>query len=57
MFAECAEDEFDCDDDTCIADDLKCNDRFNCKFLKDESDCPKVSYEICVLIKIKFTHH
>lgn len=41
--AECAADEFDCDDDTCIAGDLKCNDRNNCKFLKDEADCPKVS--------------
>lgn len=36
----CAEDEFDCDDDTCIAMQLKCNGRNNCKFKKDESTCP-----------------
>ncbi|KAJ6637091.1 Neuropilin and tolloid-like protein 2 [Pseudolycoriella hygida] len=30
--------EFDCDDDTCISKALKCNERLNCKFFKDETD-------------------
>lgn len=37
--SECRDDEFDCDDDTCIAKDLECNRRNNCKFLKDEAEC------------------
>lgn len=37
--SECRDDEFDCDDDTCIAKDLECNMRNNCKFLKDEAEC------------------
>ncbi|KAG4067257.1 hypothetical protein HA402_000248 [Bradysia odoriphaga] len=35
---KCVEGEYDCDDDTCIKDGLKCNGRPNCKFLKDESE-------------------
>lgn len=35
----CGDDEFDCDDDTCIDISLKCNDRANCKFKKDEAAC------------------
>lgn len=37
--ADCLDEEYDCDDDTCIASDLECNGRTNCKFLKDEADC------------------
>lgn len=39
FFTDCLDDEYDCDDDTCIANDLECNGRVNCKFLKDESEC------------------
>lgn len=35
----CGDDEFDCDDETCIDISLKCNDRPNCKFKKDEANC------------------
>ncbi|XP_065365033.1 uncharacterized protein Neto [Calliphora vicina] len=37
--SSCAEDEYDCEDATCIAGNLKCNGRNNCKFLWDEEDC------------------
>lgn len=40
LLVECKADEFDCDDDTCIDASLYCNKRNNCKFLKDEVDCP-----------------
>ncbi|XP_031638805.1 neuropilin and tolloid-like protein 1 [Contarinia nasturtii] len=37
----CGENEFDCDDETCIDMSLYCNEHPNCKFRKDEgSDCP-----------------
>ncbi|XP_055323319.1 uncharacterized protein LOC129578577 [Sitodiplosis mosellana] len=36
---ECGENEFDCDDETCIDLSLKCNQRANCKFRKDEMQC------------------
>lgn len=42
----CAEDEFDCDDDTCIDLTLKCNQQPNCKFKKDEAAC-----EVTILIQ------
>lgn len=32
--------EFDCDDDLCIDINLKCDNRENCKFKKDEANCP-----------------
>ncbi|XP_073834477.1 neuropilin and tolloid-like isoform X2 [Musca autumnalis] len=35
----CAENEYDCEDATCIAADLKCNQRDNCKFRWDEEGC------------------
>lgn len=37
--SECADDEFNCEDATCISDTLKCNGRFNCRFRWDEDDC------------------
>ncbi|KAM7348820.1 neuropilin and tolloid-like isoform 1-T4 [Cochliomyia hominivorax] len=37
--SSCAEDEYDCEDATCIAGNLKCNGRSNCKFLWDEEGC------------------
>ncbi|XP_025830772.1 cubilin homolog [Agrilus planipennis] len=35
----CYDDEFDCDDTTCIAEELRCNDVNNCRFMLDEEDC------------------
>ncbi|KAH8275094.1 hypothetical protein KR018_011788, partial [Drosophila ironensis] len=37
--AACTEDEYDCEDATCISKDLKCNDLDNCKFRWDEEGC------------------
>lgn len=40
----CEPNELDCEDDTCIiSEGLKCNNRPNCKFQKDEEGCPQVS--------------
>uniref|UniRef100_A0A1I8NNB7 CUB domain-containing protein n=1 Tax=Stomoxys calcitrans TaxID=35570 RepID=A0A1I8NNB7_STOCA len=36
---KCTEDEYDCEDATCIAAYLKCNQRDNCKFRWDEESC------------------
>lgn len=46
----CAANELDCDDDTCISIDLKCNDVNNCKFQKDEEDCK----DVCILCTCAF---
>ncbi|XP_049790336.1 neuropilin and tolloid-like protein 2, partial [Schistocerca nitens] len=39
----CLDDEFDCQDDTCISRTLRCNNRINCRFLWDEEkeECKK----------------
>lgn len=44
---ECQDDEFDCEDGTCINSSLKCNKANNCKFLKDEAKvhCPVSSFD------------
>ncbi|XP_012540616.2 uncharacterized protein LOC105839105 [Monomorium pharaonis] len=34
----CNEDEYDCEDATCIAADLQCNKKHNCRFKWDEDD-------------------
>lgn len=47
MFAACAENEYDCEDATCIAADLKCNQRDNCKFRWDEEGC-----EVCMCQRV-----
>ncbi|XP_053950627.1 uncharacterized protein LOC128858401 isoform X1 [Anastrepha ludens] len=39
------DEEYDCEDATCISKDLKCNGRDNCKFRWDEEDCKKESAE------------
>lgn len=36
---DCDSNEFNCDDDTCISRDLKCDNYHNCKFKKDEVGC------------------
>ncbi|KAL5278301.1 neto-1 family protein [Megaselia abdita] len=35
----CADNEYDCEDATCIDAELKCNGRANCKFRWDEDNC------------------
>ncbi|XP_076268255.1 neuropilin and tolloid-like isoform X1 [Rhynchophorus ferrugineus] len=35
----CADDEFDCEDATCISSSLKCNGFYNCRFRWDEDNC------------------
>ncbi|XP_060523543.1 neuropilin and tolloid-like protein 2 [Cylas formicarius] len=35
----CEDDEFDCEDATCISATLKCNGLYNCRFRWDEDDC------------------
>lgn len=35
----CADDEYDCEDATCISLDLRCNGRVNCRFRWDEDEC------------------
>ncbi|XP_058829976.1 uncharacterized protein LOC131689131 [Topomyia yanbarensis] len=37
----CDEDEYDCEDATCISGDLRCNGRINCRFRWDEDECQK----------------
>lgn len=45
MRGTCEPHELDCEDDTCIiSEGLKCNKRPNCKFQKDEEDCPPVTF-------------
>ncbi|XP_017872513.1 PREDICTED: uncharacterized protein LOC108620138 [Drosophila arizonae] len=50
----CTEDEYDCEDATCISSDLKCNDRDNCKFRFDEEKCsnetPGQSEHVVIII-------
>lgn len=45
LFSGCFEDEFDCEDKTCISEDLRCNDVVNCRFRWDEDNCD-VSHSI-----------
>ncbi|XP_055713614.1 neuropilin and tolloid-like protein 1 [Phlebotomus papatasi] len=35
----CEDDEYDCEDATCISDKLRCNGRVNCRFRWDEDEC------------------
>nr|XP_036227660.1 uncharacterized protein LOC106618278 [Bactrocera oleae]XP_036227661.1 uncharacterized protein LOC106618278 [Bactrocera oleae]XP_036227662.1 uncharacterized protein LOC106618278 [Bactrocera oleae] len=41
----CTEEEYDCEDATCIDLKLKCNSRDNCKFRWDEDNCNKETSE------------
>lgn len=45
LVASCVDTEYDCEDNTCIASNLQCNGRVNCRFEWDEESC-KVSLEI-----------
>ncbi|XP_062549371.1 uncharacterized protein LOC134213920 [Armigeres subalbatus] len=35
----CDDEEYDCEDATCISSDLRCNGRINCRFRWDEDEC------------------
>ncbi|XP_050298728.1 neuropilin and tolloid-like protein 2 isoform X2 [Anthonomus grandis grandis] len=35
----CLDNEFDCEDYTCISSTLRCNERYNCRFRWDEEGC------------------
>lgn len=49
----CEANELDCEDDTCIiSEGLKCNKRPNCKFQKDEENCPQVRLKICIYVAV-----
>ncbi|XP_055627561.1 uncharacterized protein LOC129769360 [Toxorhynchites rutilus septentrionalis] len=39
----CDDDEYDCEDATCISSDLRCNGRINCRFRWDEDECQKAN--------------
>lgn len=36
---KCAADEFDCEDSSCIKEELKCDGQVNCRFRTDEESC------------------
>lgn len=36
----CSSDEYDCEDFSCIASELRCNGVNNCRFRWDEDGCP-----------------
>lgn len=36
--ANCRDDEYDCDDQTCIKKELRCNGQVNCRFRWDEDE-------------------
>lgn len=48
----CAEDEFDCDDATCIAKSLKCNGFYNCRFRWDEDNCQVSTFQLNVILQL-----
>nr|XP_029732898.1 uncharacterized protein LOC109416133 [Aedes albopictus] len=39
LFSACDDNEYDCEDATCISSDLRCNGRINCRFRWDEDEC------------------
>lgn len=39
-FTACGSDQYDCEDLTCIASELRCNKVENCRFRWDEDGCP-----------------
>lgn len=40
IFLACDSDQYDCEDLTCIASELRCNKVDNCRFRWDEDGCP-----------------
>lgn len=36
---ECRSNEFSCNDGTCIVNELRCNNKYDCHDMSDESDC------------------
>lgn len=43
----CDDDEYDCEDATCISSDLRCNGRINCRFRWDEDECQVIDLNKC----------
>lgn len=41
-FLACGSDQYDCEDLTCIASELQCNQIENCRFRWDEDGCPVI---------------
>lgn len=39
LWIACNDNEYDCEDATCISIDLRCNGRVNCRFRWDEDEC------------------
>lgn len=48
MFLACGSDQYDCEDLTCIASELRCNQVENCRFRWDEDGCP-VNFNFIIL--------
>ena len=48
--ANCEEDEYDCEDATCISADLRCNGRVNCRFRWDEDECQVSGREASIVM-------
>lgn len=44
LFLACGNDQYDCEDLTCIASELRCNKVENCRFRWDEDGCPVYFY-------------
>jgi hypothetical protein len=44
IFLACGNDQYDCEDLTCIASELRCNKVENCRFRWDEDGCPVYYY-------------
>ncbi|XP_059473149.1 neuropilin and tolloid-like protein 2 isoform X2 [Neocloeon triangulifer] len=56
----CDSDEFDCEDNTCISRNMRCNGRINCRFRWDEDECINkhvsiLNSEHIIIILIIFT--
>lgn len=49
MFPACGTDQYDCEDLTCIASELRCNQVENCRFRWDEDGCP-VNFNLIILL-------
>ncbi|XP_050429066.1 neuropilin and tolloid-like protein 1 isoform X2 [Adelges cooleyi] len=59
----CGDDQYDCEDLTCIASELRCNNVENCRFRWDEDGCPEEdnslmqlfsSFDIIVILVVFF---
>lgn len=53
---KCRDDEFDCDDGTCIKKELKCDGAVNCRFKTDEDESCEVSWTSAFNVSKMFTY-